>query len=373
MEYLDLRELSARLSLRIDRLRYVLNQELVPHRDWFNAEDEVGRPRRFDLVTAVFIGCAAYLLEGGQKRDSVREIMRAIVANVGAGSKTGFTGLGLRAAVRIAELTKGQLEEAVGRTLLASFRTYHPGHEDAVLARRLLAERYPPAADAARGELDSDRRNTRMNACLLLKELGRLGPDEELKVHIKNLLALRTTDSYDRKYLTASVEYLEHASVQPDWPVRKKAAGLERVTKVAALRSRNELVDRIAALLVKAFLPEIRQTLLEWLDGDDPLLRVRAFHMLARAGLAEEVDAWEYHKRHLDLDDYSYLYPHLHEAIAFFKEQAGTPRAAEARGLLAKVREAVSKELEDLGDRAPRRRNYEGNLKAVDDALSAFR
>ena len=78
MEYLDLRELSARLSLRIDRLRYVLNQELVPHRDWFNAEDEVGRPRRFDLVTAVFIGCAAYLLEGGQKRDSVREIMRAI-------------------------------------------------------------------------------------------------------------------------------------------------------------------------------------------------------------------------------------------------------------------------------------------------------
>ena len=300
------------------------------------------------------------------------EILEAIVSNVGAGSKTGFTGLGLRAALKIAELTKGPLEEPVARTLLASLESYHPGHESAVLARRLLAERYPPVAGACRGELDSDRRNTRVNACLLLRELGRLGPGEELKVHVKNLLALRTTDSYDRRYLTASAEYVEHASARTDWPARKKALGLGRITKVAALRSRNELVDRIAELLVKAFLPEIRQTLLEWVDGDDLPLRVHAFHMLERAGLAAGVDAWEYHRRHLDLSDFSYQYPYLHEAIAFFKERAGTPRAEEARGLIVKAREAITGELESLGDRGRRRQNYEVNLKAVDEALRAF-
>lgn len=300
------------------------------------------------------------------------EILEAIVSNVGAGSKTGFTGLGLRAALKIAELTKGPLEEPVARTLLASLESYHPGHESAVLARRLLAERYPPAASACRGELDSDRRNTRVNACLLLRELGRLGPGEELKVHVKNLLTLRTTDSYDRKYLTASAEYIEQASVRPDWAERKRALGLGRITKVAALRSRNELVDRIAELLVKVFLPEIRQTLLEWVDGEDLSLRVHAFHMLERAGLAAGVDAWEYHRRHLDLSDFSYQYPYLHEAIAFFKERAGTPRAEEARRLLVKAREAITGELERLGDRGPRRQNYEVNLKAVDEALRAF-
>lgn len=301
------------------------------------------------------------------------EILKAVVSNVGAGSKTGATRLGFSAAVKIAELTKGPLEEVVGRTLLANFDTYHPGHESAVAARRLLAERYPPAAGAARGELDSARRNTRMNAYLLLEALGRLGPDEELRVHVRNLLALRTTDSFDRKYLTLSVEYLEQASARADWPGRKKALDMGRITKVAALRSRNEHVDRLAALLVGAFLPEIRQTLSEWVGGDDVSLRVHAFHMLERAGLAAEVDAWEYHGKHLDLSDFSYQYPYLHEAIAFFKKQAGTPRAGEARALLAKAREAIARELKGFGDRASRHRNHEVNLKAVDEALKAFR
>ena len=38
MEHLDLRELSERLNLPIDRLRYVLNQDLVPFRSWFRAQ-----------------------------------------------------------------------------------------------------------------------------------------------------------------------------------------------------------------------------------------------------------------------------------------------------------------------------------------------
>ena len=55
-----------------------MNQELLPYRNLYILEDEVGRPRHFDTITAVFIGCAAFLLEAGHKRDSVRWIMQAI-------------------------------------------------------------------------------------------------------------------------------------------------------------------------------------------------------------------------------------------------------------------------------------------------------
>jgi len=46
--------------------------------DWFVAEHEVGQPLRFNFITGVSIGCAAFLLEGGVKRESVRAIMTLI-------------------------------------------------------------------------------------------------------------------------------------------------------------------------------------------------------------------------------------------------------------------------------------------------------
>ena len=78
LELFDLRDVSNRIGLPIRRLRYVLEQELVPNRTWFVVEDDVGHPRRFDRITAVYIACAAFLLEAGHKRDAIRELMEAI-------------------------------------------------------------------------------------------------------------------------------------------------------------------------------------------------------------------------------------------------------------------------------------------------------
>ena len=77
LEYMELRELSNRIGIPVRKLRYVLDHDLVPNRDWFVAEGEVGQPRRFDSITAFFIACAAFLLNAGHKRDAVREIMRS--------------------------------------------------------------------------------------------------------------------------------------------------------------------------------------------------------------------------------------------------------------------------------------------------------
>ena len=74
----DLKHVSDRLSLPIRRLRYVLDQDLVPYRDWLVVEDDVGHPRRFDEITAVYIACSALLLESGHKRDAIRDLMKAI-------------------------------------------------------------------------------------------------------------------------------------------------------------------------------------------------------------------------------------------------------------------------------------------------------
>lgn len=72
---LNLRQLSEGLKLPLSRLRYVVNQKLVPIRDWYTAEDEVGQPLKFNFVDCVFIACGFYLLEAGYKRDAVRFLL----------------------------------------------------------------------------------------------------------------------------------------------------------------------------------------------------------------------------------------------------------------------------------------------------------
>lgn len=78
MEEMDLRELSRRVHVPVRRLRYVLDHELVPNRHWFVADSEAGTPRKFDAITAVFIACAAFLLDVGYRRESIREFMKAV-------------------------------------------------------------------------------------------------------------------------------------------------------------------------------------------------------------------------------------------------------------------------------------------------------
>jgi len=56
----------------------VLDHNLVPERTWFLDEHAVGRARTFDEITAVFIATAAFLLDAGYKRDSVRGLLASI-------------------------------------------------------------------------------------------------------------------------------------------------------------------------------------------------------------------------------------------------------------------------------------------------------
>ena len=55
---------------------------MVPTRNWFIDESAVGKARTFDEITTIFIACAAYLLDAGYKRESVRELITAISARM---------------------------------------------------------------------------------------------------------------------------------------------------------------------------------------------------------------------------------------------------------------------------------------------------
>lgn len=75
---MDIRTLSQRTGIGTRQLRYVLDHNLYPERTWFLDEHSVGRARTFDEITAVFIASAAFLLEAGYKRDSVRTFLESI-------------------------------------------------------------------------------------------------------------------------------------------------------------------------------------------------------------------------------------------------------------------------------------------------------
>jgi hypothetical protein len=75
---MNIRILSQKTDIAIRQLRYVLDHELVPERTWFVDEHTVGRARNFDDITAIFIACAAYLLDAGYKREAVRSLIGAI-------------------------------------------------------------------------------------------------------------------------------------------------------------------------------------------------------------------------------------------------------------------------------------------------------
>lgn len=75
---MDIKTLSDLTGISVRNVRYVLDHELVPERDWIVDEHAIGRSRVFSNFSGVVIACAAYLLAAGYKRDSVRELLRAI-------------------------------------------------------------------------------------------------------------------------------------------------------------------------------------------------------------------------------------------------------------------------------------------------------
>ncbi|MHC4601241.1 MAG: adenylate/guanylate cyclase domain-containing protein, partial [Planctomycetota bacterium] len=111
------------------------------------------------------------------------EVHRIIVRNLGGRANS----LAVAAALRVAAMTEGPLDEPTAQALIGGFGRHQPTHDRPVAIRKLLAERFPAATEMVRKTLHSDKRYVRMNAYLFLKELGKITPEEELAVHVKNL------------------------------------------------------------------------------------------------------------------------------------------------------------------------------------------
>jgi class 3 adenylate cyclase len=308
------------------------------------------------------------------------ELLRECVERLG-GTPEGrsATGTAERAAVKLAKLTsldKGKLSDPVGWTLLASLRYRAPRYEEAAEKRKLLVERWPRAAEAARGELASKRRDARMNAYRILKDLGQLAPDEELAHHIRNFMSESYTGGPGQKAVEAALDYIEAAAAGPDWQGRLERTGVDKIEKVPALWSAGAPHDRVAKVLTGPLASIARESILKWASSDEHSAhRQRAFKMLPAIGLADRVDAWAFHKRGLILQGYQFRYPWLHDAIGYFRGQASGAKAAEARKLLEDARGRIVKERDGL-DRARKREygaNYDANVEALDEALVEFK
>lgn len=72
---MDIQELAERTRIPIRRLRHCLDEGLVPGLKIQIAENEVGRPRKFNEDVGFAICCAAKLIEVGVERSTVQTFM----------------------------------------------------------------------------------------------------------------------------------------------------------------------------------------------------------------------------------------------------------------------------------------------------------
>jgi hypothetical protein len=77
-DFIDLATLSQRTQISPRALRYCVDHELAAEKTWVVSENEIGRPRTFDVRTGVYLACAYYLLEAGCKRSAIQELLRTI-------------------------------------------------------------------------------------------------------------------------------------------------------------------------------------------------------------------------------------------------------------------------------------------------------
>jgi len=76
---MDLQELSERSGINRRKLRYVLDNNLVPGLKIEIADSEIGRPRKFNWDVGFVIVCAAHLLVAGLSHDSIRLFLKGLV------------------------------------------------------------------------------------------------------------------------------------------------------------------------------------------------------------------------------------------------------------------------------------------------------
>ncbi len=76
---MDLTELVRRTGIERRKLRYVLDQQLVPELRINVVDDEVGRPRQFADDVGLAIVCAAKLLDLGLAHDTIRDFLSGLI------------------------------------------------------------------------------------------------------------------------------------------------------------------------------------------------------------------------------------------------------------------------------------------------------
>ncbi|MHC4778240.1 MAG: adenylate/guanylate cyclase domain-containing protein [Planctomycetota bacterium] len=309
-----------------------------------------------------------------RSRPTDLEAHKLMARDLGGSGHGSIQGLAEEAAKRVAKLSQGPIGEPVAVALLGSLKRHDPYRPQATESRKILAERYPGAAEAARTILYSDHRYTRMNAFLLLEATGKITAEEELVVHFKNVLVLRATGGSDRQDLDKSLEYIEGESAKPDWAARKGALSLDSIVKVQALRSRNETSERVFRLLAKAFYPEIRPSIERWLQDKDLVVRHGAFQVTKLTPMMERFDVWAYHAGNLMLDDYKFRYTVFREAVQYFASMAKTNRAGDAKQILTMAGDKMKKDLETRRDYTAKhwRENFDFNVRELEQALKTL-
>jgi hypothetical protein len=72
---LDVQAIAQRVRLAPRKVRYVLDQRLLPGLRGRSQKNLAGQPRSFTAMEAFFIGGAALLLQGGAQRKTVTEVL----------------------------------------------------------------------------------------------------------------------------------------------------------------------------------------------------------------------------------------------------------------------------------------------------------
>jgi hypothetical protein len=75
IDALEIQEIARRVALPVRKLRYVIDQRILPGMRGRLQEERAGRPRAFTKVEGYFVGIAATLLDAGVQRGTITELL----------------------------------------------------------------------------------------------------------------------------------------------------------------------------------------------------------------------------------------------------------------------------------------------------------
>lgn len=329
----------------------------------------LARARKFEEDKNHAAAYRTYLnLFGKQSGDRI--ILRTIVKRLGAEHRNGATALGIKAAFRLARLVKGPLDDLIGRTLLAGLPKRSPYDDRARKIRDLLVKRFPSLSRYTRKSLQSKNIGERIHAYYLLLKSKNLRDEDVFRYHLTNL---KTIYSHYRQAGKEAVSYFEKMSKRKNWPSRKRTARIDEIGKVKALHFWSGYQERVSRILVKAFLPEIKGSLLRWARrSSDYKLRVNAYRMLQAAGWANKVDPDQYHARNLtNFNPLRIPRPFL-EAVSYFEAQVRPIKREKALKALRASRAYFRKKIARFARVHYRQviNNLKDNLTRIEQAIN---